>query len=59
MNDILELMDLGQWEEAEKRFKGLMISPRQFTDFMDDLPREWIIKFALLGFYCKKGADDD
>ena len=53
MNDIIELMELGQWAEATERFKKLNVGAQAFQDFIEDLPVELIKKYAILGYFAR------
>ena len=62
LDEIRELMENGQWTDAIKKYKELMIvSPAKFTQYLDNLDYhfdnelilEFVKDFALLGFYTR------
>ena len=51
MNDITELLENGQWTDAQKKFNELTITPQQFSEYIDTLPARLMADWALLGYY--------
>ena len=51
---IEELMEVGNWSDAQYYFKAINCSPRDFTDWLSDRPQHIKEDFALLGFYCRE-----
>jgi hypothetical protein len=63
LREIQDLMTNGNWTDASKKYKQLMIvSPAKFTQYLDylkydfdnDLILEIVKDFALLGFYTRE-----
>ena len=54
MNEILQLMENGQWAEAIEKFRKINISGREFGEILDEIDDEELRDLALLGFYARK-----
>ena len=54
MNDIIKLIEMGQWRDAIAKYKELTISATQFSAFIEDLTPSLRADLALLGFYARE-----
>jgi hypothetical protein len=58
--ELEKLMSNGNWAEAIHKLKNCRITPREFTEQLEELiqdkrnPVEILQDFALLGFYARK-----
>jgi len=59
LQDILDLMNNGNWNDAQKLFKAINPTGREFGDAMESLSDEELRDIALLGFYCREYTPDD
>jgi len=50
---ISELMADGHWTEAQRHFKAVNCSARDFMYYIDEQSEEEKSDWALLGFYCR------
>lgn len=52
--EIIELMENGNWSNAQELFKAINPSPAEFTEWISEVDVEVVKDFALLGFYCRE-----
>ena len=52
--EIIELMENGNWSSAQKLFKAINPSAREFSEWMESCDIETIKDLSLLGFYCRE-----
>lgn len=55
---ILEMMMNGHWAEAQKEFKAINPTGREYQNWLEEQSTEDLADLALLGFYCREFKPD-